>query len=102
MDIDRAREINALKLSGIYTQRDERREVPGGDLAANLIGFTSPDMVGLEGLEARYDDLLHGEDGERVFEIGPRRTHPRRLQPHHPGQAGQLASCSPSTVTCSS
>ncbi|GIJ25312.1 cell division protein [Micromonospora qiuiae] len=70
VDIDRAREINALKLSGIYTQRDERREVPGGDLAANLIGFTSPDMIGLEGLEARYDDLLHGEDGERVFEIG--------------------------------
>ncbi|BCJ61166.1 cell division protein FtsI [Micromonospora endophytica] len=70
VDIDRAREINALELPGIYTQRDERREVPGGDLAANLIGFTSVDMVGLEGLEARYDDLLHGEDGERVFEMG--------------------------------
>ncbi|WBB54202.1 penicillin-binding protein 2 [Verrucosispora sp. WMMD573] len=70
VDIDRAKEIMALKLSGIATHRDERREVPGGDLAANLIGFTSPDMVGLEGLEARFDDLLHGEDGQRVFEIG--------------------------------
>ncbi|AEB46438.1 peptidoglycan D,D-transpeptidase FtsI family protein [Micromonospora maris] len=70
VDIDRAREIMKLELSGIYTQRDERREVPGGDLAANLIGFTSIDMAGLEGLEARYDDLLHGEDGERTFEIG--------------------------------
>ncbi|GAA0407606.1 cell division protein FtsI [Micromonospora gifhornensis] len=70
VDIDRAREIMKLELPGIYTQRDERREVPGGDLAANLIGFTSIDMAGLEGLEARYDDLLHGEDGERTFEIG--------------------------------
>ncbi|MDG4796563.1 penicillin-binding protein 2 [Micromonospora sp. WMMD1082] len=70
VDIDRAKEIMALKLSGINTHRDERREVPGGDLAANLIGFTSPDMVGLEGLEARLDDLLHGEDGQRVFEVG--------------------------------
>ncbi|MFV2101075.1 penicillin-binding transpeptidase domain-containing protein [Micromonospora sp. LOL_024] len=70
VDIDRAKEIMALKLSGINTHRDERREVPGGDLAANLIGFTSLDMVGLEGLEARFDDLLHGEDGQRVFEVG--------------------------------
>ncbi|PZG16758.1 penicillin-binding protein 2 [Micromonospora craterilacus] len=70
VDVDRAREIMALELPGIYTDRDERREVPGGDLAANLIGFPSVDMVGLEGLEARYDDLLHGEDGKRQFEVG--------------------------------
>ena len=48
----------ALDLPGIGVHRDERREVPGDDLAANLIGFTSQDMDGLEGLEARYDDLL--------------------------------------------
>ncbi|GIJ37309.1 peptidoglycan D,D-transpeptidase FtsI family protein [Micromonospora andamanensis] len=70
VDIGRAKEIMALKLPGIAAHRDERREVPGGDLAANLIGFTSPDMVGLEGLEARFDDVLHGEDGQRVFEVG--------------------------------
>ncbi|WBB82238.1 penicillin-binding protein 2 [Micromonospora sp. WMMD882] len=70
VDIGTARKIAALGLSGIGAHRDERREVPGDDLAANLIGFTSPDMVGLEGLEARYDDLLDGEDGRRVFEVG--------------------------------
>ncbi|MEU4567255.1 penicillin-binding protein 2 [Micromonospora sp. NPDC023956] len=70
VDIEVAKEILALELPGIGAHRDERRDVPGGDLAANLIGFTSPDMVGLEGLEARYDDLLDGEDGKRVFEIG--------------------------------
>ncbi|MCX4388516.1 penicillin-binding protein 2 [Micromonospora peucetia] len=70
VDIAQARRITSLELPGIYTHRDERREVPGGDLAANLLGFTSQDMVGLEGLEARYDDLLRGKDGKRVYEVG--------------------------------
>ncbi|GLY20602.1 penicillin-binding protein 2 [Micromonospora sp. NBRC 101691] len=70
VEIGTARKILELELPGIGAHRDERREVPGDDLAANLIGFTSQDMVGLEGLEARYDDLLAGEDGKRVFEIG--------------------------------
>ncbi|MFE9183561.1 penicillin-binding protein 2 [Micromonospora harpali] len=70
VDVPTAKKIVALDLYGIGVHRDERREVPGGDLAANLIGFTSQDMVGLEGLEARYDDLLRGEIGRRVYEAG--------------------------------
>ncbi|WP_430779964.1 penicillin-binding transpeptidase domain-containing protein [Actinoplanes sp. G11-F43] len=67
-----ADKIDALKLPGIYTHLDERRDVPGRDLASNLIGFTGAgdEQRGLEGLEARYDDLLHGTDGKRVFEVG--------------------------------
>ncbi|MEV0155038.1 penicillin-binding protein 2 [Micromonospora sp. NPDC050686] len=70
VSIDKAKQVAALKLKGIFLHRDERREVPGGDLAANLIGFTGQDMVGLEGIEAKYDDLLRGVDGKRVFEAG--------------------------------
>ena len=70
VDIDQARKITELELPGIYTHRDERREVPGGDLAANLIGFTSPDMLGLEGLESHYDEVLRGTDGQRRYEVG--------------------------------
>ncbi|MFI6241311.1 peptidoglycan D,D-transpeptidase FtsI family protein [Micromonospora sp. NPDC050795] len=70
VEISTAKRVQALELSGIGVHRDERREVPGGDLAANLIGFTSQDMVGLEGLEARYDDVLAGQDGKRVYEAG--------------------------------
>ncbi|MEH1170109.1 penicillin-binding protein 2 [Micromonospora sp. CPCC 205539] len=70
VEILNAKQVLALELPGIGVHRDERREVPGGDLAANLIGFTSQDMVGLEGLEARYDELLAGQDGKRVYEAG--------------------------------
>ncbi|RGC67946.1 Penicillin-binding protein PbpB [Micromonospora sp. MW-13] len=70
VSIPTAKKIMALDLAGIGVHRDERREVPGADLAANLLGFTSQDMVGLEGLEARYDDLLRGEIGRRVYEVG--------------------------------
>ncbi|WP_233583858.1 penicillin-binding protein 2 [Micromonospora sp. CV4] len=70
VEIPTAKQVVALELPGIGVHRDERREVPGGDLAANLIGFTSQDMVGLEGLEARYDEQLAGQDGKRVYEAG--------------------------------
>ncbi|MGW4943714.1 penicillin-binding transpeptidase domain-containing protein [Actinoplanes sp. NPDC004185] len=70
VDIAVADEIAAMKIPGISSDRDERRDIPGADLAANLIGFTGDDHTGLEGLEARYDELLRGSDGKRVFEIG--------------------------------
>ncbi|MFC4150174.1 peptidoglycan D,D-transpeptidase FtsI family protein, partial [Micromonospora mangrovi] len=70
VDIDRAKQIMALDLPGIGTHRDERREVPGGDLAANLLGFVSEDMTGLEGLEAKYDDVLQGKAGRKTYEVG--------------------------------
>ncbi|HEY7271404.1 MAG TPA: penicillin-binding transpeptidase domain-containing protein, partial [Actinoplanes sp.] len=70
VDIGVADRIAAMNLPGIREDRDERRDVPGADLAANLIGFTGEDHTGLEGLEARYDDLLRGTDGEKVYETG--------------------------------
>jgi cell division protein FtsI (penicillin-binding protein 3) len=62
--------VSALDLDGIGVRRDESRVAPGHDLAANLIGFTGRDLTGLGGLEASYDELLRGIDGERTFEIG--------------------------------
>ncbi|GIE96882.1 penicillin-binding protein PbpB [Paractinoplanes rishiriensis] len=70
VDISVGNRISALKLDGIVVRQDERRDVPGADLAANLIGFTGADNSGLEGLEARYDSLLRGTAGTQEFEIG--------------------------------
>jgi cell division protein FtsI (penicillin-binding protein 3) len=62
--------VSALGLKGVGVRRDETRVVPGHDLAANLIGFTGRDLQGLGGLEESFNDLLHGVDGNRRFEIG--------------------------------
>jgi cell division protein FtsI (penicillin-binding protein 3) len=70
VDVAVGDKITALKLAGIVVDRDERRDVPGADLAANLIGFTGADNSGLAGIEAKYDALLHGTDGERSYEVG--------------------------------
>jgi cell division protein FtsI (penicillin-binding protein 3) len=70
VDIDTGDRIQALNLAGIGVQRDERRIVPGNDLAANLIGFTGADLAGLEGLEAAYDEVLRGVDGLWTYESG--------------------------------
>ena len=70
VDIPTGNAVRALNIKGIGVERDERREVPGHDLAANVLGFVGDDLHGLAGLEARYDDLLYGVNGERQFEIG--------------------------------
>jgi cell division protein FtsI (penicillin-binding protein 3) len=70
VDIDTGDAILALNLPGIGVERDERRHVPGGDLAANLIGFTGDELTGLAGLEAYHDEVLRGVDGLRTVETG--------------------------------
>ncbi|WP_117208301.1 peptidoglycan D,D-transpeptidase FtsI family protein [Allorhizocola rhizosphaerae] len=70
VDVEVAQRIADLKLPGISIDRDERRDVPGLDLAANLIGFTGTDLNGLAGIEARFDQVLAGRDGKFTFEVG--------------------------------
>ncbi|GAA0220166.1 penicillin-binding protein 2 [Cryptosporangium japonicum] len=64
--------INALreKIPGLIVQEDQVREVPGGPFAANLLGYTGADGIGLAGLESSYNKLLEGTNGERIFDKG--------------------------------
>jgi cell division protein FtsI (penicillin-binding protein 3) len=61
-----ARQIEAMKLPGIGSLPDSRRSYPQGELAAQVIGAVGVDNQGLTGLESGYEDILGGEDGERV------------------------------------
>jgi cell division protein FtsI (penicillin-binding protein 3) len=61
-------EIREMENPGLIIGEDERRVVPGHDLAANIIGFTGGEGDGLGGLEASYDDWLSGKDGEVSYE----------------------------------
>lgn len=70
---DKAQQVLALEIPGIYTQQEYRRYYPAGEVAAHLIGFTNIDDRGQEGLELAYDKWLSGEAGaKRVVKDGRR------------------------------
>lgn len=60
-----ARQVMALKIPGIYMQREYRRYYPAGEIAAHLVGFTGVDEIGREGFELAAQDLLSGKEGSR-------------------------------------
>lgn len=62
---DEAERIAALKLPGIHQQREYRRFYPGGEVMAHVLGFTSVEDRGQEGIELAYERLLAGQAGSR-------------------------------------
>lgn len=60
-----AKAILALKVPGVYLQREYRRFYPAGEVTAHLLGFTNIDDRGQEGLELAYDEWLNGEPGRK-------------------------------------
>lgn len=61
----RARQVLALGIPGVYSQREYRRYYPAGEVAAHVVGFTDRDDSGLEGLELAYDPWLAGVPGAK-------------------------------------
>ena len=61
--------IKATGVAGVYVAGDTSRSYPDGPLAAQVLGFTNRDGVGVEGLEHSQDALLRGQDGKIVAEI---------------------------------
>ena len=51
---------------GINIDEDTKRYYPYGTLASHIIGFTGSDNQGLDGIEAKYDEVLSGEKGKIV------------------------------------
>ncbi len=60
-----AQKIRALEIPGIYLMREYRRYYPAGEVAGHILGFTSVDDEGQEGLELAFDHWLAGEDGAK-------------------------------------
>jgi cell division protein FtsI (penicillin-binding protein 3) len=50
----------SLKLPGVGVRKEPGRVYPKGGLAATLLGYTSVDGRGLEGLELGFDQILRG------------------------------------------
>lgn len=63
----------ASKIHGVGVQSDWQRHYPTGRLTANIVGFTSLDHRGLEGIELAYDRALAGSPAQNVFLADVRR-----------------------------
>jgi len=60
-----ADKILALKVPGVYGQKEYRRYYPAGEVAAHVVGFTDVDDAGQEGVELVFDEWLRGEPGKK-------------------------------------
>jgi cell division protein FtsI (penicillin-binding protein 3) len=65
MPPEQAAHIKALGIPGVYLLREYRRYYPAGEVAGHVLGFTTIDDQGQEGLELGYDQMLNGEDGAK-------------------------------------
>ena len=51
-------------VSGINIDEDTKRYYPNATLASHIIGFTGSDNQGLDGIEAKYNEVLSGIQGK--------------------------------------
>jgi len=70
LDDATAQSVLALKLDGIGGLTEPARIDTAGDLARSVIGATDAFGEGTAGIEAQYEDVLRGIDGESVTERG--------------------------------
>lgn len=52
--------------TGINIDEDTKRYYPYNTLASHIIGFTGSDNQGLDGIEAKYDEILSGKKGRII------------------------------------
>jgi stage V sporulation protein D (sporulation-specific penicillin-binding protein) len=64
---EKAKEIRALALEGVYIGEDSKRHYPNGSYLSHVLGFAGVDNQGLMGLEKYYDKELSGKKGSVKF-----------------------------------
>jgi cell division protein FtsI (penicillin-binding protein 3) len=62
---DDAARVVSLDLPGVFLKREYRRYYPAAEVTAHLLGFTSVDDKGQEGIELAYQEWLGGKPGSR-------------------------------------
>ena len=73
VDPEIANRVRELNLKGIYFQKEFKRFYPGNDLLSHVLGYVGTDDNGLGGLEAKFDDELHGVPGHELTAIDAKR-----------------------------
>ncbi len=74
--------IRNLNMEGIYTTLESRRYYPNRELAANVLGFTNIDGVGIEGIEYTLNNTLTFGNPQliQVNKDGKRRSYYQVIQ----------------------
>jgi cell division protein FtsI (penicillin-binding protein 3) len=73
VDPEISQRIRELNLKGVYVQKEFKRFYPNNELAAQVLGYVGTDDTGLGGLEAKFDDDLHGVPGHKLTELDRKR-----------------------------
>ncbi len=58
-------DVQALKIDGLYTRMESRRQYPEGEAAAQITGMLNNDGKGIEGIELAFNQELSGQSGSR-------------------------------------
>ena len=58
-------QVKAVGAKGVYQVPEYRRSYPEGEAAAHVVGFTSVEEAGQEGIELAFQEHLKGKDGSR-------------------------------------
>ncbi len=66
VDIQVSEAVRTMDIPGIVFFNEEKRDYPGENLAAQLLGFVGMDQ-GWSGLEVYYEDYLSGSEGRLLF-----------------------------------
>ena len=64
---EKAEAISALNLKGVYTQPENKRFYPKGDLASHVVGFVDVDEKGLGGIEYGLENQIRGKSEKIVM-----------------------------------
>lgn len=64
---DIAKQVMAMKVPGLFSQKEYKRFYPAADVSAHVVGFTGVDDTGVEGVELYQNKLLSGTPGKRDF-----------------------------------
>ena len=65
VDINRAKQIEALGIKGVYLRNEYKRQYPEGDAVSSLMGFANVEGKGLGGIELAFNEALSGRTGSR-------------------------------------
>lgn len=67
VDAETSERIQALRLKGVYQQKEPKRFYPKRELAAQVLGYVGLDDEGLGGIERTFDDDLRGHSGKMMI-----------------------------------